>query len=299
MFHTALLLDIMDSRKLDRQDRASVQHFARRCLQDLNALFRPSLAFDVMFSAGDEMQGLFRDTGAAYLYYRLLKLLLAPLTLRCGVGVGDWDVRVPDGTSAEQDGPAYHRARLALEQAHETAGNAVLLHTGGPFDPPLNAMLQTAACLAGKQSLVQTDTHLLVELLVPLLDGQAMDAAAFVSVGTRLSDRDQIPYFAAARSGRQLLPDKLAAQLARQEPLRIYEPAVRRSELQFATTLRKGIAARLADITGTTRQNSDNILRKADIQTLRTIDLAILHVIRHNHRGDSDEPDSADRPFRR
>ncbi|NLO34917.1 MAG: hypothetical protein GX112_01030 [Clostridiaceae bacterium] len=280
--HTALLLDIMDSRKLDRQDRASVQHFTRRCLQDLNQLFRPSLVFAVMFSAGDEMQGLFRDTGAAYLYVRLLKLLLAPLTLRCGIGVGAWDVRVPGGTSAEQDGPAYHRARLALEQTHETAGNAVLLNTGGEMDLPLNAMLLASVCLASKQSLIQADIHLLVELLLPFFDDQAMDAAAFPAVGARLADRDQIPYFHAARAGKQLLPDKLTAHLAHQEPIRVYEPAVRRNEMQYATTLLKGIAARLAEITGTSRQNSDNILRKADIQTLRQIDLAILYMLRHN-----------------
>ena len=49
-------------------------------------LFRESIKKEVVSSAGDEFQGLFRDVRSAFLYIRKLQLLIYPIKIRCGIG---------------------------------------------------------------------------------------------------------------------------------------------------------------------------------------------------------------------
>ena len=56
-------------------------------------------------------------------------MILAPLQIRCGIGVGEWDVKIINGTSSEQDGSSYHNAREAIFQALQTIGCNVLFNS--------------------------------------------------------------------------------------------------------------------------------------------------------------------------
>ena len=49
-----------------------------------------AIKFDVIFSAGDEIQGLFYSSEAAYLYFRLFNMLIYPVEVGAGIGVGEW-----------------------------------------------------------------------------------------------------------------------------------------------------------------------------------------------------------------
>lgn len=119
MNYTTMMIDIIESKKINKKNREELQVFIKKTLSVLNHIFEPSLEFEVIFSAGDEFQGLFKNPQAAILYYRLLSLILAPLPIRCGIGYGKWDIRIKDGTSSEQDGPTYHYARLAIKLTQE------------------------------------------------------------------------------------------------------------------------------------------------------------------------------------
>lgn len=116
----ALMVDIRDSRKMPEERRQDVQDVIAASVAYLNALFQRDLLCEVVFSAGDEVQGLFFNAAAAYLYYRALSLLVLQADLRGGVGCGTWDVRVEGAPSTAQDGTAYHHARDAIAYAKKS-----------------------------------------------------------------------------------------------------------------------------------------------------------------------------------
>lgn len=76
-----------------------------QCINNLNGLFREDIQFEVTFSAGDELQGLFDNVVTALLYFRLFEILIAPVKIRAGVGVGDWTVKMesPDYPHSKMD----------------------------------------------------------------------------------------------------------------------------------------------------------------------------------------------------
>lgn len=110
---TALIMDIEKSRQWDTGRRTRIQNRILKNMNVLNRFSRSGIRFEVDFSAGDEVQGLFYTPSAAYLYSRLFRLLLLPVVIRTGLGIGPLTVEIENGRSAMQDGPAYHRAREA------------------------------------------------------------------------------------------------------------------------------------------------------------------------------------------
>ena len=110
--------DIEKSRMYAVEDRIELQEYMLHCMDILNELFEENMERNVTFSAGDELQGLFDDTTVAVMYFRLLEMLLKPVKLRAGVGVGEWTIKISNGSSTQQDGPAYHKARQAIEEAY-------------------------------------------------------------------------------------------------------------------------------------------------------------------------------------
>lgn len=128
----ALMVDICDSRKMTEARRQGVQDVIGASLAYLNALFQHDLLREVVFSAGDEVQGLFSSAAAAYLYHRSLSLLVVQADLRGGVGCGAWDVQVADAPSTAQDGTTYHHARDAISYAKKSRLYNFAISSGDP-----------------------------------------------------------------------------------------------------------------------------------------------------------------------
>ena len=105
-YYVALIADIKGSRKYRAEERGYLQDLTNESLLFANELFKEGIEKEVVFSAGDEVQGLFREPATAFLYYRFLCFLLGPGVLRGGLGVGTWDVRLEEGASTSQDGEA-------------------------------------------------------------------------------------------------------------------------------------------------------------------------------------------------
>ena len=82
--YAALIFDVVESRKF--KDRFAIQSHLKAAIGVCNELFHESLCKPVMFSAGDEMQGLFYSAEAAYRYYAFFSRLVYPVQLRCGIG---------------------------------------------------------------------------------------------------------------------------------------------------------------------------------------------------------------------
>ena len=146
--YTALMVDLEKSRQYSVSERKQIQDRLIQCIGFLNRLYKPAVVLDVEFSAGDEFQGLFRSPATAYLFYRSLDTLIAPVRTRAGIGTGEWTLRIPDGRSAEQDGTAYHLARHALEGTQDGAGQVCFL-SGSDEDVFINEFLSIEQGMLG------------------------------------------------------------------------------------------------------------------------------------------------------
>lgn len=113
--YAALIVDIRDSRKLPAHERQDAQRELSCGIARANALFAASIEKPLMFSAGDEAQGLFRDAPSAFLAFRLISIFMTSARIRGGIGIGGWETRMDVELSTEQDGTAFHRARAAIE----------------------------------------------------------------------------------------------------------------------------------------------------------------------------------------
>lgn len=114
--YCVLMADLIASREYDEEKRKQTQQNLDWIIQTLNEIYQHQLAKPVMFSGGDEVQGLFLKSSDAYEYARLLELLMFPAKIRIGLGIGEWSLRLDDEQSTKQDGPAYHLARKAVEE---------------------------------------------------------------------------------------------------------------------------------------------------------------------------------------
>jgi hypothetical protein len=119
--YVAVLADAIGSRALPPRQRARLQEILQTRLRtDLNKRrpWRPGIAAAFAIARGDEVEGLLRD---ASLVWDIAHWL------RCAFAEVDWIVACARGpistalaaTALEMDGPCFHAARAALEEAKE------------------------------------------------------------------------------------------------------------------------------------------------------------------------------------
>lgn len=278
MNYTTIMIDIIESKKINKKNREELQIYIKKCLAALNQIFEPSLQFEVIFSAGDEFQGLFKYPQAAILYYRLLGMLLAPLSIRCGIGYGKWDIRINDGTSSEQDGPTYHYAREAINLTQEKKEYTILFNSKSKQDQYLNTLLNTRNLLIQQQSNTQNTIQLLYELIVPLIDEQSIDLNKMNNIYTLLENRS-------IAVGNKLVT-KMEYNIQEMYPINIDKNINIAENMIIEETKVKGLSSIIASLTNTTRQNVENTIKKANITYIRNIELAALLYIKENYRGE-------------
>ena len=59
----------------------------------------------VEFSAGDEVQGLLSSPEAAFLYFRMFSMLISPVKMRAGIGVGEWNIKIENASTTPRMAP--------------------------------------------------------------------------------------------------------------------------------------------------------------------------------------------------
>jgi len=167
--YTALIFDVIESRKF--KDRFVIQGFLKNAVEICNGLFQELLCKPVMFSAGDEMQGLFYSAQDAYRYFSFFSRLAYPVQLRCGIGFGELDVFSADWMTTELDGPAYHRAREAIALCHEGQEQPVIFNSARASDRFVNGLLGSYLLLLQamkpKTTILYTYAEFLDSHLVP------------------------------------------------------------------------------------------------------------------------------------
>ena len=113
----ALIGDIIESRHL--ANRAQQQEALKQVLDNLNDRYQAHLASRFSLTLGDEFQGLVKVGAPIFQMIDELRLALPELNLRFGLGLGEILTSINPALSLGADGPAYWRAREAIQQVHQ------------------------------------------------------------------------------------------------------------------------------------------------------------------------------------
>ncbi|MDQ0221801.1 SatD family protein [Streptococcus moroccensis] len=116
MMYLALIGDFVNSKELD--DRYDIQKRLKETLTVLNKKYKKYLVSLMTVTLGDEFQGLFQLTCPIFKLIDELTVALSPYAIRFGLGIGDIVTAIDPEQSIGADGPAYWRARAAIEIVH-------------------------------------------------------------------------------------------------------------------------------------------------------------------------------------
>lgn len=171
MNYTVLMGDIIKSRRYMRGiDEA--QDLLRYSLYYLNKQFKKHIKSEARMQRGDEFQVLLTEPQYGFLFYRLLELLIFPLTVRCSMSVGD----IYDNNFKSTElmyGNAYFKAGNLLNRCKEE--NKIFLFgqrksdANDDFSFVVNAMANNRKSLFSRGSTVMTNNvQIIAEMLYPL-----------------------------------------------------------------------------------------------------------------------------------
>lgn len=267
--YAAVILDVIDSRKF--KDRYMIQSHLKAAVEICNRLFHDLLCKPVMFSAGDELQGLFYCSDAAYRYVAFFSRLAYPVALRCGIGFGELDF-FSDWMSTELDGQAYHRARLALAQCHSEQGQGIIFYSERAQDSVVDGLIGSymllVQALKPKTTILYNFAEFLDSSLVPTWEALVLELdtlKAFLTQQQHLCVQT-IPSY------------KPSFSLSLSEES-FEEPAKIEFGVLLVQTWKRGLNGRIANTLGVRRQYVDAVVRTNNFVRLRYFEALIVAVL--------------------
>ena len=281
--YVTLIMDIKKSRTYVTEDRIELQKYVSYCIDMLNELFRENIEHDVTFSAGDELQGLFNDTTVAVMYFRLFEMLLKPVEIRAGIGVGEWTIKIDNGSSTQQDGPAYHKARQAIKEVYRNTLHNVRI-CSDKDDVMANHLINASLTLKNQQIYMQNIALVILELLCPFVKWD-MNVDKYQIIRELLEIKFEY------RIGRARMSYLRKEQLVKNERLYFSEMCLLNpiymdgmlEEVEKHIVV-KNISSTIAEILNCSRQNVDNILKRGNSYKIRELDYMALQYIEKMYR---------------
>lgn len=110
--YVAIIGDIVNSKNID--NRSEVQYQLKNIVECLNLKYQNDIMFNLRISLGDEVQGVFRLGGNIISVIEDLEMMMYPVRMRFGIGVGEVDEDYVSDNTLEMDGSAYHYARAMI-----------------------------------------------------------------------------------------------------------------------------------------------------------------------------------------
>ncbi len=283
--YVSLIMDIEKSKSYSISDRNEMQHYIDKCVKNLNNLFDEGMQCEVTFSAGDELQGLFNDVVTALLYFRMLEMLVKPVKIRAGIGIGAWTVKMEQGSSTQQDGPAYHKARQAIKDVHGMQLQNVRI-CSEDNDILANHLINASLLLKRQQIYMQNIVQVLIELLFP-----------FVPVNSKLDRYDAVKeliaikfeYRLGAKNRGLYSRRNIAMEQDYLEWNKIPDavPIYINGEIMDVESIviKKNTAMIISEILQCSRQNVDSIMRRGNANKIRELDYMALQYVKKNYGG--------------
>ena len=255
--YSALMIDLKNSRSYSIQDRNSIQNFILNSMTTLNKIFKNSIEKEVEFSAGDEIQGLFVSSQSAYLYYRLFSMLIFPVEIHCGIGLGTWDIKVDSASSTAQDGTVYHYARNAIDEAKKSLEYSVLFYSKNKNDIIINSLINATALLAFKHSEYQNKLMLLAEILYPIVSEDIIN----------YKNLKEILKFVQFEKKENLTLDIDYPVISTQ---------LEKESFYITEGKKRGLSTQISKLLGVSRQSVEKAIKTGNIYELRNLTIAIL-----------------------
>lgn len=110
--------DMIQSRRLD--DRREIQEAFRQALNSAQREYGRGIVSPLTLTIGDEFQAVLGDASNLFAIVNRLEESLPTIRFRYGLGVGEISTALNRKAAIGMDGPAFHFARQALEQARQT-----------------------------------------------------------------------------------------------------------------------------------------------------------------------------------
>ena len=129
--YVAFIADIVDSRRITGAQRRDLQQRIELVLTEINREFAPAIAAKFLITVGDEFQGLLRSGAIIPRLMRRLETSLPDITLRSGIGFGTIETELRP-SAVGMDGPVWHAARAAIEEAKHGDRLGGVFHGFGP-----------------------------------------------------------------------------------------------------------------------------------------------------------------------
>jgi len=222
-----------------------------------------------MFSAGDEMQGLFYSAQEAYRYFAFFSRLAYPVQLRCGIGLGELDVYSADWMTTELDGPAYHRAREAIARCHEGQEQSIIFNSASPGDRFVNGFLGSYLLLIQALKPKTTILYIYAEFLDSHLVHQWKDLVTLMaSFEAHLIQQQRIC--------KHTIPSYKPIFSLSLEELCFEEPDSTEGDMLIRQSWKRGLNGRIAQALGIRRQYVDAVVRTNNFAQLRNFEALIV-----------------------
>ncbi|HKY61157.1 MAG TPA: SatD family protein [Gemmatimonadota bacterium] len=152
--YLALIGDVEGSRRLER--RAELQRELGRAVEIVNERLGPALAAPLSLTAGDEIQALFREPAAVVDAMTEVADAVFPARLIHGLGVGTLETD-PGPDPALLDGPCFHRAREAVQEARSEGTWAIARGLEAPGDVVVGALFRLVGELRSRWTPIQAE----------------------------------------------------------------------------------------------------------------------------------------------
>lgn len=276
--YVALIMDLKKSRAYSSRNRNDIQGYVLLVVNVLNDIFRRALEKEVTFSAGDEVQGLFSSVEASYLYFRLFSMLVSPVEIRAGIGVGEWDVIIKDAGTTAQDGTAYHNARYAIDATEESLGYSVLLYSNKKTDIVVNSLFNSTALIINKQSVYQNEVMLFSELLYPINAYDIIDVNNLREIVELIKQKFvQYDFFRNNTHQKEPLFCRIKSFDFESKPM----DAINDNDSFFVVAGKvRGLPMQLSELIGVTRQSIDKTIKAANIYEARNLAVTTLRYLK-------------------
>lgn len=152
MIYIAIIGDIIQSKAL--LNRAQVQDTLHQQLLSINQEYADSIASPFTITTGDEFQALLGPTSHIFQLIEQIQLAMKPVELRFGIGIGEMLTPINKVQSIGSDGPAFWRARQAINHIHDKndygASQIALVCDKPELQEMINSLLTTGDFIKSK-----------------------------------------------------------------------------------------------------------------------------------------------------
>jgi len=289
----AVMIDMVGSKKMNEADRYISQKHFLKSIKVINYVYANKIKLPMTMSSGDSIQGLFNDVESAYCAYYLIRHLLFPCRIRCGIGVGEINMEIANNikerNSNINDGLAYHLAKNAIDEAKEY-GKEIVIKKGISFDVPLNVLLQEEEM----DSFSRASIYALINIISPIADKDFSNSANYLkmvscfitdisklyrSKGEKELCKEDLMFSLELKSNRMnsnnFINEENVFNMLKNEILNTFNPISEKQYQEYlmvserSTTINADTRKIIRNLTGTSSQNINNIILSANMEQLR------------------------------